>query len=625
MAGLLGAIVAVMHLRDSAILERMEGVTLDWRFELRGAIAAPDNLVIITIDDRTLAARGRWPLPRAMTAEAIDKLHAAGAGPIGIDILMVEPETGAEGDLLLQGAIRRHGATVLAMAVPPNDAIAPTDPAAIARLALPAVSRPATGALVPLRFSGLLRPIALLEDVARVGHVNLWRDAGGTPRAHVPVVEVGGHLLPSFPLLILATHRGLGLDSLALSLAGELRLPVPGGTARQDIALGRSLAIPLNYLGPKQTVTTYSFADLLDDSIPAGALKGRIILIGGSATGLGDHFVTPFDDDLPGVEILATAIANLLADNYLRRSAEQLAIESAVVTLLAMLAWSLAQVPGSRLGLWLNIALLVGWFLLAQLALAWSNRWIAVAAPSLAIVLGAALGIAGRVVRERGLRGEAERQRGNLARYVPPSLAQALAERAETAFDGREQMAAILFVDLQGFTTASESRSPSETASFLKDFHARLEATVTGHGGVIAQFLGDGAFVLWGLPQPDAEDPARAVACARDMLQRLKEWQPDMTARVGVHFGPVAMAQLGGHNQLQLTAAGDAVNVASRLETIAKEVGAILTVSDDVAASLRALGRHDLLTGLTAQPARRVRGRDQLLGFWSAARVADLP
>jgi adenylate cyclase len=625
-AGLLGAVVALLHMTDNPVLERVEGITLDWRFVLRGPLPSPTDTAIITIDDRSLAGLGRWPLPRATLARAIDQLSAAGAKTIAVDILLIEQENASnqDGEIALAAALRRHGQSILAMAMLFNESAPPPDLATVATLSLPAVARPATGALHPPEANGLLQPLPMLQAAARPGHVNLLPDTGGTPRAHLPVIDLAGSLLPSFPLLAAAKQRDLPVDALALSLAGELRLPVSPDGPRQTITLGRALDIPLNYLGPTGTIASYSLIDLLEDKIPPDALRGRVVLLGGTATGLGDDFITPFAATLPGVEVLATAITNLLNDNYLRRSPGQIALEAAFIVLLTTLAWCLGQAPGPRLGLGLNLALMVVWMLLAYIMLVWPLRWLAVAAPCLGIGLGATVAIAGRMVRERRMRGEVERQRGNLARYVPPTLADALADRESAAFDGREQMAAILFVDLQGFTTASEDRSPSETAHFLKEFHAQLETVVVEHQGIIAQFLGDGAFILWGLPLPEAEDPARAVACARAMLHRLHAWQPGMTARVGVHFGPVAMAQLGGQNQLQLTAAGDTVNVASRLETIAKEIGAILTVSDDVASALRALGRHDLLAGLTAQPSRRVRGRDQLLGYWSAKNVSEL-
>ena len=108
------------------------------------------------------------------------------------------------------------------------------------------------------------------------------------------------------------------------------------------------------------------------------------------------------------------------------------------------------------------------------------------------------------------------------------------------------------------------------------------------------------------------------------MLLRLARWQPNNPARVGLHFGPVAMAQLGGRHQAQLAAAGDTVNVASRLEAAAKSIGAILVISDDMVAAVRALGRDDLIRGLTLRLDQPVRGRDKPITFWSCASCADL-
>ncbi|MBL8709385.1 MAG: adenylate/guanylate cyclase domain-containing protein, partial [Rhodospirillaceae bacterium] len=530
----------------------------------------------------------------------------------------------AAGDAALRTALLRNERTVLAMGLRLDGDASELSGDDIGDLALPAYARPAVGSLVPQQATGLLKPIAEFATAAKMGHVMLQPDSGGTPRAHFPIIAVGDAMLPSFPLLVAVAQRGQSIKSILLSLSGSLQIPGSDGTAQQPIELGPRLDIPLNYLGPAGTITSYPLTDLLAGRIPADVLRDKAVLIGATAATFRDAFVTPFDPQLPGVEILATATANLLADDYLRRTSEQLPLEGLLIVTLAAIAWGLGQAPGPRLGLALNLALLAGWLVLSQVMLAWSSRWLAVAGPSMGIALGAAIAVAGRMVQERLLRSEVERQRGNLARYVPPSLADALAMAEKPAFDEREQMAAILFIDLKGFTTASEIRSPSETAHFLKAFHAQIEDVVVAHRGVIAQFLGDGALILWGLPQPQPDDPALALACARNMLRRLSAWQPNIVARIGLHYGPVAMAQLGGHNQFQLAAAGDTVNVASRLESMAKEAGVVFAVSDALVDAVRALKREDLLVGLVAQPARSVRGRDQVLGFWSAQGVTDI-
>jgi adenylate cyclase len=348
-------------------------------------------------------------------------------------------------------------------------------------------------------------------------------------------------------------------------------------------------------------------------------------LVGVSATSLGDIFTTPYALNLPGVEVLATGVANLLHGDSLVRTAEQRFLESLAIIALALAAWFLgARSLGPRWGMLFNLLLLIAWFAMCQALFVYQHRWVAEAGPGLAILGGAVLGTISRIVYERRLRSEVERQRGNLARYVPPTMVDTLADRTTPAFDEREQMAAVLFVDLQGFTHASESRSPADTAHFLKEFHAQLEDVVAAHKGVVVQFLGDGAMVLWGLPQPTEEDPALALACAREMLLRLARWQPDSRARVGLHYGPVAMAQLGGRHQAQVAAAGDTVNVASRLEAAAKATGTILVVSDDMVTTVRALGRTDLIKGLWPQNAQPVRGRDKPITYWSAANWTDL-
>jgi adenylate cyclase len=346
--------------------------------------------------------------------------------------------------------------------------------------------------------------------------------------------------------MVAAAQRGLPKGSIGLDFKGKLIL------GPERIPLDHMFGLTLNYLGPTGTFRTYSLVDLLGKRIPPALLKNRVILVGATATSLGDTFTTPYDLNLPGVEVLATGVSNLLHGNALIRTTEQRFFEAIFIVFLALLAWYLGlKSPGPRWGLAFNLLLLIGWLAMCQIMFVVEHRWVAVVGPSLAILVGAGLGAIARMVYERRLRGEVERQRGNLAQYVPPTMVDTLADRATPAFDEREQMAAVLFVDLQGFTHASESRSPADTAHFLKEFHAQLEDVVSAHKGVVAQFLGDGALVLWGLPQPSDEDPALALACARDMLLRLSRWQPNNRARVGLHYGPVAMALLGGRRYSQ--------------------------------------------------------------------------
>jgi len=624
LALLVGGGLAALHLTDggtTGVLAEIEGRSLDWRFRLRGPQSPPESVAIVAVDDRTLAALGRFPLPRATLALAVDRLTEAGATTVGLDLLLLEREPPSDGiglspgDLALRDALARQGGAVLGMALifDPRVSLPQEIARQLATTAYRLVERPAEGALLPPGAQSVLLPLDALQRVAALGHVNLILDADGAPRHLHPAVAVGELLLPAFAVQAARRHLGLSPDEIALSLGGSLRL------GERELALDRHLAKPLDFFGPRGTIATHSLIDLLEGGVPAEALAGRAVLIGVLALGVGDTFPSPFDQALPGVEVLATGVANLTQDGSLSRPAWLPRWEALAIVAAAVAAWGLASLPNPRLAALAAIATFLVWPIATYLAFLEGGLWVNLTLPCLAFLLSAALGAGSRAAEERRFRREAERQRQNLARYVSPLMVEQQASEEVPSFDQREQAAAILFFDLSGFTRLAETRTPAETASFLKDFHGRLEEIVTRHAGVVEQFLGDGAMVIFGLPQPQADDPVRALACARELVSTLGRWRPEVRPRAGLHYGPVVMARLGGRQQ-QLAAAGDTVNVASRLESLASAGGWALMVSDALVAAVRAAGRVELLAGLTPEPARTLRGRTGRLALWRAAR-----
>jgi adenylate cyclase len=159
--------------------------------------------------------------------------------------------------------------------------------------------------------------------------------------------------------------------------------------------------------------------------------------------------------------------------------------------------------------------------------------------------------------------------------------------------------------------------APGETARLLRELHRRIETAVLAEGGVLSAFLGDGAMVVFGLPEPKPDDAVRALACAHRLVAELPA-EGGASVRVGIHCGPIAVAWLGGEQQRQFSVAGDTVNVASRLEALAKGKGPI-AISAAVAEAARAAGRADLLAGFAELPPQAIRGRETLLSVWVAA------
>jgi len=622
-ASSLGLAALSMALSDLRPLSTLESTTLAWRFQWRGAEPPPDSVAVIAIDEATLAAYGRWPLPRRLLGEAVVRLRAAGAAAIGLDILLLEPEppyggtTLSPGDQELLGALRGGGDTAMAMALGSANALAlsPAQGRLLERESYGYRLEASAGSLQPPRAASAMIPLTQLAQASALGHVNLQLTGDGMALRLHPAVELGGGLMPGFSTVM--SRLALGEPQSALGLAGDGQLLIGARRWPLDVDLGHVLS----HYGPAGTITTYSLADLLEGAVPSEALAGRAVLIGATAQALGDRFATPFATAVPGVEVLATGVANLLDDKQVIRTAETRLIDTAAVFLLALLGWSLGFLLGPRLAIFAGTLALLGWlFLTAEIFVAY-DLWIAMTLPAVALVFTTGLSAALRVNRERRLRRQAQKERRNLARYVSPLIADALAERTTPSFDKREQQAAILFVDLAGFTGASEAQSPKDTVAFLRDYHRRIERVVLDHGGVIEQFSGDGAMVIFGLPEPRADDAVRALACARALLALLALWRPAVTARAGLHLGPVVIAQLGGKSQAQLAAAGDTVNVASRLESKGKDLGKVLVISDEAATAVEGAERPDLLAGLSRLSDQTIRGRDRGMTLWVADRA----
>jgi adenylate cyclase len=205
-------------------------------------------------------------------------------------------------------------------------------------------------------------------------------------------------------------------------------------------------------------------------------------------------------------------------------------------------------------------------------------------------------------------------ERANLANYVSPVLAEQLARGMTGSLDHRNQDAAVMFVDVAGYTSLSEKLAPSETAAFLRDLHRLFERCASGHAGVITGFVGDGAMIVFGLPEPGPADAAASIACGRMLLCEAEKFVSPATGsqrialRVSIHFGPVTTAILGGERQAQVTVTGDTVNVASRLQEIAKAQGTPFVFSR---ALYDAALRYDESSGVGFElsPGQPIRGR----------------
>ena len=598
LAGLWGAGLGAVHLRgDMWFLSRVEATMTDIRTVLRGPRPAPERVTIVAIDDELVRNEGGYPLPRATLARILDAIARLQPKVVAIDLLLADRGEQA-GDQALVASLARSK-TVLAAAAVFGGSTQQLDASQYAPSDIPEADH-------------FLRPLQMFADVAATGVVNVATDQAGTPRFIPMVFTDGDRIEASFALRAAALVAGEDpkIEADGVSIGGRF------------IATDIGHALPLAFYGPNGSIRTISAATVLNGRALASDVTGRIVVIGATATGAGDVYPSPFDPVLPGVEVMATAMSHLASGDGLLRDRSVRLADAGIAALLPMLLVGLLAWRHGAGGLVASVGVVLAWAALNVVAFA-NGIWLSAALPMTAagppaLAFGA---VQLWIDRQRAQRFAS--QSALLQHVQAPGLGQWLAENPDFLSEPVRQDAAIVFIDISGFTGLSERLGPSAVRELLNGFYRLVDEAAIASGGAITSFTGDGAMVVFGLPQSAPGDAFNAAACCVGLSHRSTAWlagQPaSVSARIGfkigAHFGPVVASRLGGKNQ-QIATTGDTVNVASRLMEVAAGYGAELAVSDDlleVAGPDCALHKEGALTGrIEAQ----IRGRSGSLPIW---------
>ncbi|MEQ8966921.1 MAG: adenylate/guanylate cyclase domain-containing protein [Azospirillaceae bacterium] len=611
---------------DRPPLDLMESATLDLRYRLRGPVAPGDGVAVVAVDDRSLRALGAWPPPRDRLADAVDALDRAGAAVIVLDLLLAERTASASpdadrGDGVLAGAMQRAGTVVLPVAFlyERSEGAPPADAPPLAGAAYRVVAgAPGDADLAPAPDGAVLPAPRLAAEAAAIGHVTVLLDDDGTLRRDLLALPYGGALFPSAPVAAVRLADGVAPDRVVVRLGEGIAI------GERWVPTGPDMALKVDHYGPRGTIPTYSFLDLIEGRVPAEALAGRVVVLGAGAAGLGDAFDTPYARTLPGAEHLATVTDNLMTGRWLDRRPWTKAVDLAAILMLGLAtaaAWRLP--PGIAAAI--AGALAGGWIALASAAFVAANVWIGIAGPALAILVSAGAGGLATARRERRRAREVERLRQNLAHYFPPAVAERLSRTTDLRELERSITAAVVFVDMVGFTRQAEALPADAALDLLRAFHRRVERAVFAHGGVIDKYLGDGALAGFGVLEPAADAAADALAAARDIVREIDAWnaeragtgQPPVRLGIGVQCGPVLVGNVGGERVFQFTMTGDTVNVASRLEGMTRELDAAIVAGAAAIEAARASAGAAATDGFTEIGEVPVRGREGKVAVWA--------
>jgi adenylate cyclase len=573
---LVSAVVVVgvaLALDLTGALQRLEYTSVNERFNIRGQQKPPSDVVVVGIDDKTFdEMQVRWPtFRRKFHAQAIRNLTRAGASVIAYDVQFTEPDADhpQDDDTLIE-AVRAQPLSVMAT----TEVDQKTGKTRI------------FGGALGLRYSRAIP-----------SNSNYENDSDGRIR-HV-AFKIDG--LETFPLAAARAQRG----------------------GRLDVPRGNSAWI--DYKGDTPSLRRISFVDIYKGKFKDSDVRGKVVVVGGTAPSLQDLHPTSTTGSglMPGPEIQASAVVTALEGFPLEDAPEWVGL--AAIVLLGVLAPLAALRLRIFVALGIGALALVAFLVGAQLA--FNNHGLV-----LTVVYPVVAGI-GALLVTAGVHGvtvafEREHARDAFARFVPEAVVDEVLRSADgIRLGGVQREGTVMFSDLRGFTSFAETLEPPTVIGALNRYLTAMSEAILDHGGTLVAYMGDGIMAVFGAPLQQDDHADRALAAARDMLDRLEgfnEWLRQESLHegfkmgIGLNSGQVMSGHVGSERRLEYTALGDTTNTAARLEGMTKGTPYQLYVADSTRSRL-AQPPDDLVEVGEFE----VRGRTATVKLWSLAEPTE--
>ena len=632
------------------LVSLLDAFIYDARLRVTMPGGVDDRIVILDIDEASLAEAGRWPWSRDRMAKLLDRLfdHYKIA-VLGFDVVFAEPDDSSglkslEGlarkelreDPAFQGALKGLRGTLdydhrfaQAMANRPvvlgyyftNLANARTS-GALPEPVLPAGAFGGRNlAITTWNGFGANRP-EYQRNAAGAGHFVPLVDFDGISRRVPMLVEYQGAYYESLSLAIV--RQLLGKPPLVPGYEDDgstgrdygglewLDLQTPRGAVR--IPVDESAATLIPYRGAQGSYRYLSIADALAGRLPVEALQGKIVIVGTTTPGLMDLRATPVAATYPGVEIHANLVAGMLDGQIKHKPSYVLGAEVLLILVCGIALSLLLPLCSPLVATVLSGGVLAGVTAL-NLSLWQSGLLMPLASALLLVIALYALGMSwGYFVESRSKRLFTEL----FGQYVPPELVDEMARDPERySMEGRNEELTVLFSDVRSFTTISEGLDPKELAQLMNEYLGAMTAVVRRNRGTLDKYIGDAIMAFWGAPVVDAEHARHAVLTALEMQRELRRLDEPFKARgwpvlhigVGINTGMMTVGDMGSPVRKAYTVMGDAVNLGSRLEGITKQYGVGIVVSETTRAKLKDFVFREL-------DCVRVKGKDKPVGIF---------
>ena len=606
--------------------DRLELITYDWRTRrVADPAAAHSDIVLVEINDTTIRDAaplfGRWPWPRVAFKYLLDFLARAPTRVTAVDLAFLERDrtlgvtlgettwTAEASDAALVEAVKASANIVLLADAVYEGVTEGT--VTVAQGNAPADWAPrslpfALGPGIPER-STITPPFQELTNAAALlGHNWLTLDADGPARRMAPFIRKGNNYMPSLGVAAALLAGGVQPDEVRLE-GGTIRIRdrvVPLVAARVQDAHDRrrwhdQLTMLINYRAPALTPAgrrpyrTYEARHLFESeerlltgekpSLDPAEFKDKIVFVGITASGLLDIFNTPFGLVVPGIQLHAAMADSILSNRFMRPAPEssRLLVTIAVGILVGLMAALMPYMAAAA-----GALLIAGGWTWYSLRAFDDGLWVNMAQPLLAIAVASFSGTAYQYFVEGAEKRKVKRLFG---RYVSRDVFQQLVAHPELAvLGGRRREMSVLFSDIRGFTTLTEGGDAEELVSQLNEYFSRMVATVFKHHGTVDKFVGDMVMALFGAPLDDPEHAEHAVRAAVEMVNELGElnrkWAAEKRAQldigIGINSGEMIAGNIGSSSIMSYTVIGDNVNLGARLESLNKDYGSRIIISD---------------------------------------------
>jgi adenylate cyclase len=609
-------------------IDQLENWTYDARLNLTRPNTLDDRIVIVDIDEFSLAEVGRWPWSRDKLATLVDNLFSHyGASVVGFDIVFAEKD-GSSGLTVFENLARDELSNnpqylktftkirpslefdrIFANSLRGEKAVM----GYYFRHSVPQGESGVTGLLPPPVFkmdAQWSKRLPISKAMGFAGNLEIIQSAAASGGYFDnPLVSEDG-VFRRVPLV--QNYEGNLYSSLALATAQvylgnpEIELGVRTGDSNNDqnyyslefinlgdhrIPVDNNGAAYVPYRGLQGSFLYLPIHQVLTQNIDPALLKDKIVLVGATAPGLLDLRSTPVQNIYPGVEVQANLISGILDQSINHRPVWTIGYEFALLILIGVSMSLLLPLVSPLLATASSFA--VSLLVTGGTLFAWNNNLILpLASPLLLISMIFVLHMTyGFFIESRG-----KRQLARLfGQYIPPELVAEMSESpSDFALDGESREMTVLFSDVRGFTTISEGMDPRQLTRLMNALLTPMTRVIHKNRGTIDKYMGDAIMSFWGAPLTDSEHASHALYAALAMMEELKIMQDDFKARgwpeidigIGLNTGIMNVGNMGSEFRMAYTVLGDAVNLGSRLEGLTKKYGVNIIVSESTRESV---------------------------------------